>query len=482
MASKAASIKVNMVMNALLTMSSVIFPLITYPYVSRILLPAGVGKVYFATSLVTYFAMFAQMGVPVYGIRACAKVRDNRELLSKTVKELLSLNLLLCVPVYMVYTAALLTVPKMCVDKGLFLVVGASILLSAINTDWFYQAIEKYSYITFRSVVFKSIALAAMFAMVRKPDDYIVFGGISIFAAGASSIWNLLMLGRHIDFKTQGRLEFKEHMRMTVRFFMLSVMTTIYTNLDVVMLGLMTDDATTGCYGTAVKIKLVLVAVITSVSAVLLPRASYYIENHMHAEIEEVLRKTMNLLILVSVSVTLYFVIFARECILLLAGDSFGGAVLCMQIITFTIVPIAISNLVGFQILVPAGRELEPVKAAAAGAAIDLAINILLIPAYGASGAAIGTLAAELAVTSMLMYSSRSERKNLFGDISLTKLAAASVSALAGGLLIKQISLGLFWNVAVSAVIFFGIYFVSLLAMKEKLVKELWKDMTRRIR
>lgn len=141
-----------MIMNALLTMSSFIFPLITFPYVSRILLPLGTGKVNFATSVVNYFAMFAQLGIPTYGIRACAKVRDNKEKLSRTVHELLFINLFMCVLVYITFFIALFNVSRLEQDKTLYLVIGISIILNALGVEWLYKALEKYSYITVRSI------------------------------------------------------------------------------------------------------------------------------------------------------------------------------------------------------------------------------------------------------------------------------------------------------------------------------------------
>ena len=108
---KQKSLKLNFIMNAILTMSSFIFPLITFPYISRILLPEGTGKVSFATSLISYFSMIAQLGIPIYGIRACAKVRDNRIELTRTAHELLFINLGMNVFSYLALAVALLTVP-----------------------------------------------------------------------------------------------------------------------------------------------------------------------------------------------------------------------------------------------------------------------------------------------------------------------------------------------------------------------------------
>lgn len=100
---KIQSIKFNYIMNSILTLSSIIFPLITFPYVSRILNPVGMGKISFATSVIIYFSMFAQLGIPTYGIRACAKVRDDKAKLSKVVQEIIIINLVMCLVVYIVF-------------------------------------------------------------------------------------------------------------------------------------------------------------------------------------------------------------------------------------------------------------------------------------------------------------------------------------------------------------------------------------------
>lgn len=159
---KQKSLKINFIMNAILTMSSFIFPLITFPYVSRVLLPVGTGKVSFATSLISYFSMFAQLGIPTYGIRACAKVRDNREELTRTAHELLMINLVMDVISYLALGCALVFIPKLQEDRLLYIVVSSTILLTSIGMEWLYKALEQYTYITIRSIVFKFVALIAM--------------------------------------------------------------------------------------------------------------------------------------------------------------------------------------------------------------------------------------------------------------------------------------------------------------------------------
>ena len=136
-------------MNTLLTMSGIIFPLITFPYVSRILLPAGTGKVNFATSLINYFAMFAQLGIPTYGIRATAQVRDNRLELTRVVHELTVINLIMTAFSYLALAVALITVPRLKADRMLYLIVSSTMIFNAIGMEWMYKGLEQYIILLF---------------------------------------------------------------------------------------------------------------------------------------------------------------------------------------------------------------------------------------------------------------------------------------------------------------------------------------------
>ena len=269
---KQVSLKYNFIMNAILTMSQFIFPLITFPYISRILLPVGTGKIAFATSVITYFSMFAQLGIPTYGIRACARVRDNREQLTRTAQELLLINLFMSGVTYIAFGIALVSVPQMREERILFLVISTTIFLNAIGMEWLYKALEQYAYITIRSVVFKVIALMMMFLLVHEKSDYVLYSAISIFAASASNILNFVNAHKYIGMCPLGKYNFQQHFRPIAVFFAMSCATAIYTNLDVVMLGFMTTDGDVGYYNAAVKIKSILISIVTSLGVVLLPR------------------------------------------------------------------------------------------------------------------------------------------------------------------------------------------------------------------
>ena len=243
---KNKSIKFNFIMNALLTASSFIFPLITYPYVSRILGPDNIGRVSFATSVIYYFAMFAQLGIPTYGISACARVREDKAKLSRTVQEIMIINTVMTAVVYAVFFIALFSVPKLSVEKPLFLIMSLTIMFNTIGVEWLYKALEQYSYITAVSIIFKIVSVIAMFTLVHSTEDYVMYGGISIIAATGSSVMNFIRLRKFIFIRPLGGYAFKHHLKAIWIFFAMSVATTIYTNLDTVMLGFIKTDADVG--------------------------------------------------------------------------------------------------------------------------------------------------------------------------------------------------------------------------------------------
>lgn len=474
------SLKLNFVMNAILTMSSFIFPLISYPYVSRILLPEGTGKVSFATSLIAYFIMFAQLGIPTYGVRACSRVRDDRQALTRTAQELLIINLIMTALSYMALFLALLFVPRLRAERTLYLLVSLSMIFNTIGMEWLYKALEQYTYITVRSIVFKIVALIAMFVLIHSREDYVIYGGITILASSASGICNFVHARRFISLRPVGGYRFRPHLKAVAVFFAMACASTVYTNLDTVMLGFMTSDETVGYYNAAVRIKSILVSIVTSLGAVLLPRASYYVERGEMDRFRQITRKALNFVFLAAVPMMIYFMVFARQGIFLLSGENYAGAVRPMQWIMPTLLFIGLSNVLGIQILVPLNREKVVLWSIIAGAAVDVVLNVALIPQYGASGAAAATSVAELVVLAVQFFVLGKEATGAFAAVSFGKLLPALVVGIAAASWVLLMQWGSFVTLLLSGILFFGSYLAMLLVLKEEMVKQLLMQLLKR--
>ena len=493
---KQKSIKKNFVMNAILTMSGFIFPMISFPYVARILGPEGNGTVRFATSVVAYFGMFAQLGIPTYGIRVCAKVRDDKDKLSKTVHELLIINLIMNLIVYTLFFISLFLVPQFQDDKSLFVIISLTIILNTIGIEYLYRALEQYSYITIRSVIFKLIALIAMFVLVNEKQDYIIYGAITIFAGSASNILNVINSRKIIKYKWYGNYNLSRHYKAVLVFFAMSCATTVYLNLDGIMLGVIATKVDVGYYDAAVKIKTILVSVVTSLGAVLLPRASYYVENGELEEFKRITEKALNFVVIFATPLLVYFTIFAREGVLFLSGEKFVSSIFPMQLIMPTVLFIGVTNIMGIQILVPLGKEKIVLYSEIAGAIVDLIINALLIPNMKSAGAAIGTTVAEAVVFIAQYYFIRRvtddiDIKSSFLKISYWKIILGVLIASVLSVWVKRLDCSAitenmeFQNLIVlfvSAIIFFSVFLVVMLVTKDKLTREIVYSVLNKVR
>lgn len=468
------SLKLNFIMNMTLTMSSFIFPLITFPYVSRILLPTGTGKVSFATSLLSYFNMFAHLGIPTYGIRACSMIRDDKIKLTRTAHELLLINLVTTVISYIILILALMFVPRLQEEKKLYIIVSFTLVFSSIGMEWLYKALEQYTYITVRSIIFKFVALIAMFLLVHKQSDYVIYGGITIFAASASNVFNFINVHKYINMKPAGGYNFRRHLKPVAVFFAMSCAATVYTHLDTVMLGFMTTDADVGYYNAAVRIKMILVSIVTSLGTVLLPRVSYYVQHGLMDDFQKVTQKAINFVILLASPLMLYFILFAREGICFLSGSAYTEAIVPMQLIMPTLLLIGLTNVLGIQILVPIGKEKVVLYSEIAGAIVDIIINAILIPRYASSGAAVGTLIAESVVLLIQYYALRNEITEAMKQIHYYKIGISLALGSIVSIWIKMFDFGNFPILLISTVLFFGVYGLFLLLTKEPLVCKLF--------
>lgn len=467
------SVKFNFIMNAILTVAGIIFPLITFPYISRVLLVEGNGKISFAMSVATYFSMFASLGIPTYGIRACAKVRDNKDELSKTVQELLIINLITTVIAYIVFFVSLMLIPEFAERKEILLIMSVSIGLTSLGVSWLYSALEQYSYITMCSIVFKILGIVLMFLFVKTPEDYLAYGVIYVIGTFGSNVLNFIRLRRFISFRKIGHYNFRRHIRAVLVFFAMSVATNIYANLDVVMLGFMQDDMAVGYYNSAVKVKTVLVTCVTSLGTVLLPRMSYYIENNDKEAFQRMAVKAFRFVVIVASSVTVYFVIMAKESILLLSGEAFLPSVAPMIILMPTVFVIGVSNITGIQMLTPMDQEKKVMYSVVAGAVLDFILNMWLIPKYSYSGAAFATLMAELLVLVIQCVYLRGILKDIYSYLEVWKIGVALVLATIGTLAVRVLDLPVFLSLVVTAMVFFGIFGGVLLAVKEAFVWEI---------
>ncbi len=486
METKIRSVKFNFIMNFLLTASSFIFPLITYPYISRVLLVDGNGQISFATSVLSYFSMFASLGIPTYGIRACAQVRDDKIKLTKTVQELLAINLISTVVTYLAFFVSLMAIPLLHQDKDLLLINSISLVLNTIGVNWFYSALEQYSYITIRSLVFKVLSILFMFLLVHKQGDYLLYAAITVLATGGSNILNFLHLRHYISLRPVGSYDLKKHMKPIFLFFGSAVASSIYTNLDLVMLRFLSTVTEVGYYQVTVKVKMLLTTLVTSLGAVLLPRLSYYAQQGKDEEFKDITVKAFNFILIFASAITVYFIVFAKETIMVLSGPAFLNAVMPLQIIMPSILFIGLSYVTGLQILIPLMKEKKMLISYIIASILDFLLNLFIIPSWKASGAAFSTAFAEFIVLVVQVFYLIPFLRTIVKRISFIKTGIALIVAIISALLMKYaiytfLQLNDFPILIITSILFFGIDFFMLLILKEPFVQKIIYPVLRKI-
>ena len=469
------SIKKNMFMSVLLTTSNFLFPLITYSYVARTLTPVGIGKTTFVNSVLQYFSYVAVLGIPAYGVRECAKVRDDRDAFSKTVKELLIINIFSTSIAYLGLIITICTIPKISEYKELFGVMGWSIFLNSIGMEWVYQSLEEYSYITKRSLVIKIISVILTFILIRSSNDVLMYGFLTIFSSSASNICNFLALKKHVYLKKKYTYELKRHLKPIFSLFTASIIITIYANFDISMLGFISTEHEIGLYNSALKIKSIILSVSTAVTAVIVPRMAYYLKNNDNKLASFLAEKSLRVSMILAFPLAVYIYIFADKCLLFLCGEEFLSASGTLRVLMMCIIPLILTNLFGNQILIPCGNEQRYSQSVFIGMWINLILNTLLIPKYGAFGAAIGTLVTEWwNVVWMSGGAAKPYRKMLLKHIKFEVYIIAVLVSIIMGLVVNNLFKlnNVIYQLMVTSVVFFGSFYICLIVFRECVINQ----------
>lgn len=462
-------------MNIFLRISSFIFPLITLPYITRTLGATGNGKVAFASSVITYFSMFAQLGLPTYGIRACAKCRDDKDKLTQTVQELLLINIVAVVIAYLVLIAAVLSIPRLREESGLMMINSITLILNMIGMEWLYQAIEQYQYITMRNLFFKVVSIVLMFVFVRNPDDYVIYGAISVISAAGSNVLNLLHSRKFLAQQLyNGKYNLRQHLKPIFIFFALSIAVSIYTSMDTVMLGFISNDKEVAYYALATKLKMIMALTVSALGPVLLPRMTYCLNNGQYHEFKNYIEKSLHFVILASVPCVVYFAIMTPEVIDFLGGTEYQPATMCMRVITLAVIPLGVGNIACSQILTPLGKETLTMYSTICGAVINFIANAILIPQMGAVGAAVATVLAESIVAIIQVCFAWNEMREAFAKIKYSKLILtyAVIGVSLFFVRVELLTVQPIVSLILTCFVFFALYGCLLLLFKDSLVKE----------
>lgn len=384
----------NAIFNIIYKCLNLLFPLVTAAYVSRILLPVGVGKVAASQNIVQYFVILAALGLPSYGVKKVAEFSQNEHKLSKVFIELFTINAIATIASSVIY---ILLICQIYEGQKLILgfVVGIQLFFNIVNIDWFYQGLEEYKYIMLRSLVVKLVSLASVLLFVRAEDDYIVYAGITSCSLVANYLFNVFNLRKYIRRIAVSELRVKQHIWSVLYLLAASIAVEVYTLADTTMLNLMRGEEIVGYYTSATKITSMLRTLVAAVSAVFLPRLSVLFSSGKIDEFKQLAINGLEIILSIAVPTAVGIFLVAGNCVMLLLGESFANSIITLRILSVSIITVALSNFIGYQILVTIGKEKIVLITTVIGAVINLVLNLFFINTLGHNGAAIASVITE---------------------------------------------------------------------------------------
>lgn len=391
------SLKKNFIYSFSLNIINILFPLVTAPYVSRILGAENLGKYNFSLSFSSWFLIFATFGTTTYGVREIAKVRQNKKLLDKTFSEIFLINFISTLITLIVYTVIIFLSPKTNTEIILFLISAISIFMNLFCIDWFYMGIEDFKMITLRSLLIKVICLISIFIFVRQRDDYIIYALIIVLAFGFTNVFNFIYSKRFITL-TFRDINIRNHINNLSIFFYSSIVVSMYTLFDQVFLGFFSTNKDVAFYSRSRQIYSIALSITLSISTVLLPKLTYLYKNDLE-NYKILLKKSVNYIYIFSVPSVLGLMVFSKDIMWFFGGKEFENAFLALSILSVLVFTVSLGTWQYNQLFLPLGREKVGLKCQMFMALVSITTNIILIPKFGYIGASISLVIAEISGT-----------------------------------------------------------------------------------
>ena len=446
------SVTRNAVLNVIKTIMSLAFPLITFPYSTRILGLTAVGRYNFASSVVSYFSMLAALGVTMYAVREGSKYRDDPEKVNQFCNEVFSIN------VYsMLFTLILLFISVAAVGKLrgysiLILIFSIRIVLNTINVNWIYSIFEDFSFPTITAIIMEIISISVMLLFVHSPRDLYIYAFSAVIAYNGYGLLTFLYVRRYVKLSFVPKPSLI-HLKPIMTIFFLELGMSVYVDSDIILVGWIDGDDATGLYSTASTIYRILKQVLGALNIVVLPRIAYHVgkesmclrENDQegyeanHSEAARLGSLLVNTTITLALPMMVGIYLIAEPIVILFAGEAFHDAYQPLQCLAVALLFAVLASFYGQSILTAYKQEKVYMKATIFSAAVNIILNLILIPKFHVIAAACTTILAEFIMVVITYYESR---KYLRIPVSRNVVISSAVGCLAiimVGLILKRV-------------------------------------------
>ena len=438
MQEKNPSLKLNMILNAINGFMSVILPLITFPYVSRILGVENIGRYNFAASVVSYFILFAEFGINTYAVREGAAKKKNKKELNNFANRIISFNVLTSIFSFILLLILIFTVPKFKDYTVLLLILSLQVLLKPFAVEWIYSVYEDYLYITLRSIAFQVIFIALLVLIFRNHPNLIMYVSIVAFSACCTNIFNFIYSRKYLVIGFTKDIKIRDDIKSILMIFGMSLTSTIYVSSDTTILGFLCDDHVVGIYSASVQVYTIVKMILSSVLVVSIPRlAAYYGNNELNEFKTTAVDIYKTLLTVVMPSITA-LIIFRKHIVRAIGGKQYLESSSSLGLLGIALLFCMSAWFWGQCVLVATKHEKDVFAVTVVCAIVNIVLNFALIPLWQENAAAFTTIIAEATAYVWCMYKGKKYIK-LEGFISVfLKSVIGCIGMLITGLLLMK--------------------------------------------
>lgn len=398
-----ASIRKNILYSSILTLSGYIFPMIVFPYITRVLGVENLGICSFVDSTIHYFCILSMLGINTVGIREIAKYKDDKKHISKVYSSLLTLNLITTFIAIGVLLILMLTVDRIGQYREMMFIGIAKILFNSLLIEWLYKGLEDFKYITLRTVLVRAVYVVLVFILVRHPGDYDIYFGLTVAVVAVNAIINLFHSRSFVEFSFK-RINVKPFVIPFLTLGLYQVLTNMYVSFNVTYLGIVTNDVEVGYYTTATKLYSIILSFFTAFTGVMLPRMSSIISQGDNKTFMHMTDKSLDALMAFVFPLIVITEVFAPQIVRIIAGEGYDGAILPMRIVMPLMFLIGYEQIIIIQMLSPMKKDKAILINSSFGAGVALLLNVLVVPKLASVGSAIVWVVAECAVTLSAQY------------------------------------------------------------------------------
>lgn len=478
---KRKPMSLNVLLNGIKTVLSLLFPLITFPYITRVLSPEGIGQANYASSIANYFILIGGLGIASYAIREGAKRSYRKEEFDAFTDEMWTVGLLSALFAYICLFVTLAFSVKFHDYRWLIALYSFQILSNALGMEWVLNIYEEYAYVTIRSVIFQILSLVLLFCFVKNPGDVYHYAVIQMISTVGIGLANHIYVRKKVTLKIVWSGKILTHLEPILLIFSTTLATTVYVNLDTTMLGWIWGDEQVGYYTAAAKLYNIVKSLINSVVTVYAVRLSslYYQDK---AEYHKTFKEVFGLITGLTIPMAVGGTLLRNEIIVILGGREYLAATGSLAILLTSLIFATLGNLFGAGALLIAKKEKYMFAATLTGTFANMVLNYIFITGMKCTGAAIATLITEIMVCTILAVKASPYLlwKGMAGHgIKVITASILFIPVVAG---INRLGLGFWTGIFSGLILCVMVYAAALLLMRDEMAVAFWSKIQQRIK